>query len=92
MTIRLWSGVPMRERVTLYRAEMAKVELVRSQLEARIAKIDDSIAALQAFADEIRADPRFSGDLRTAALIVVGEVDLDRQAKRERGNSQPSSR
>jgi hypothetical protein len=41
------------------------------------------------FADEIRADPRFSGDLRTSAMIVVGEVDLDRQAKRERGNSQP---
>ncbi|MFM7806371.1 MAG: WD40 repeat domain-containing protein, partial [Planctomycetota bacterium] len=83
-TIRLWSGVPMRERVALYRAAMAKVQLVRSQLESRIAKVDDSIAAVHAFADDIRADLRFLGDLRTAALIVVGEVDLDRQAKRER--------
>ncbi|MFM8909993.1 MAG: WD40 repeat domain-containing protein, partial [Gemmatimonadota bacterium] len=86
-TIRLWSGVPMRERVALYRAEIAKVERVRSQLESRIAKVDDSPAAAHAFADEIRADPRFSGDLRTAALIVVGEVDLERQAARERAAS-----
>jgi len=86
-TLRLWSGVPMRERVALYRAAMAKVERVRSQLESRIAKIDTSLAAVHAFADEIRADPRFLGDLRTAALMVVGEVDLERQAARERAAS-----
>ncbi len=83
-TIRLWSGVPIRERVALYRAAMAKVERVRSQIESRIAKVDDSISALQAFADDIRTDPSFSGDLRTAALIVVGEVDSARQEDRAR--------
>ena len=48
----------------------------------RIAQTDDSEAAITALQEAVLADPRFSGDLRRAALIVVGEVDLDRQAKR----------
>jgi serine/threonine protein kinase/dipeptidyl aminopeptidase/acylaminoacyl peptidase len=83
-TIRLWSAVPMRERVPLYRARMAQVERVRAQLAERMARVDDSIEAVQALDAEVRADPRFAGDLRTAALIVIGEVDSARQEDRAR--------
>jgi len=78
-TIGLLSGVSARERMALVRTRMAEVELVRTQLEARIATVDDTIASVRAFAAEVRADPRFSGVLRTAALIVVGEVDWRRR-------------
>ncbi|MBM4114478.1 MAG: hypothetical protein FJ252_01215, partial [Phycisphaerae bacterium] len=81
-TIRLWSGVPMRERVPLYRTRMAQVERVRAQLAERMARVGDSIESVQALAAEVLADPRFAGDLRTAALMVIGEVDLERQEDR----------
>jgi hypothetical protein len=54
-------------------------------LKDRIASVGNAFEDIAAFEAEVRADPRFTGDLRTAALIVVGEVDLDRQAKREGG-------
>ena len=73
-TIRLWSGVPMRERVPLYRARMAEVERVRALLGDRIGAVGESIDSVHAFAVEVQADPRLTGELRTAALIVVGEV------------------
>jgi hypothetical protein len=63
---------------------MNQVSLVRSELVDRIAAVDNTIAAVEAFADEVRADPRFTGDLRTASLIVIGELDLARQAEAER--------
>jgi len=44
-------------------------------------RVDDSIQAVEALDAEVRADPRFQGDLRSAALIVVGEVALDRQSR-----------
>ncbi len=72
----------MRERYLPYRALMAEVAQVRAQLDDRIAALDDSIAAVEGFDAQVRADPRFTGDLRTAALIVVGEVDASRQAIR----------
>lgn len=79
-TIRLWSGVPMRERVPVYRARMAEATRVRAQLADRIAAIDDSVSAVGKFAAEVRADPRFAGDLRAAALIVIGEVSAGPEA------------
>jgi hypothetical protein len=63
---------------------MGEVETVRAQLADRIARVDDSIEAVDAFDTEVRADPRFTGDLRTAALLVVGEVDVARQEVRTR--------
>jgi len=78
-TIRLWSDVPVREQYLPYRERMNQVAYVRSQLADRIAAVDNSVAAVDAFAAEVRADPRFTGDLRTAALIVIGELDLARQ-------------
>jgi len=77
-TVRLWSGVPVREQYLAYRERMNQVARVRSQLVDRIVAVDNSVAAVEAFAAEVRADPRFTGDLRIPALIVVGEVALDR--------------
>jgi WD40 repeat protein/serine/threonine protein kinase len=83
-TVRLWSTVPMRERVASYRVRMAQVEQVRAQLAARIAAVGESIEAVDAFAAEVRADPRFVGELRVPALIVVGEVSVERETARAR--------
>jgi WD40 repeat protein/serine/threonine protein kinase len=88
--VRLWSTVPIRERAPPYHARMAEVAQVRARLATRIAAVDDSIASVQAFSAEVRADPRFEGDLRTAALIVVGEVALDRESRRG-GAAKPAS-
>ncbi len=83
-TIRLWSGVPVREQYLPYRERMNQVSRVRSELVDRIAAVDNTIAAVEAFAAEVRADPRFTGDLRIPALIVVGEVALERQDETDR--------
>ena len=85
--VRLWHTTPVRERYPDFRAWLGRVEVVRGLLATRIANVDDSIESVRALDAEVRADPRFTGDLRTAALIVVGEVDLDRQALRERTDS-----
>jgi hypothetical protein len=74
-TIRLWSTIPMSERLPPCRVRMAEVALVRASLADRIDKVD-SVESVAAFASDVRTDPRFVGDLRTAALIVVGEVDV----------------
>jgi hypothetical protein len=83
-TIRLWSGVPLREQYLPYCERMNQVARVRPQLTDRIAAVDNSIVAVDAFAAEVRADPRFTGDLRIPALIVVGEVALERQGETDR--------
>jgi WD40 repeat protein/serine/threonine protein kinase len=84
MTIRLWRGVPVREQYLPSRERMNQVARVRSQLVDRIAAVDNSVAAVEAFAAEVRADPRFTGDLSIPALIVVGEVALERQDETDR--------
>ena len=89
-TVNLLSAIPMRERVPLYRTRMAEVERVRAQLAERIARVDDSIEAVEAFDAEVRADPRFSGELRTAALIVIGEVASDRDSRRKAESPSPA--
>jgi hypothetical protein len=82
-TIRLWDAVPMRERIGPIRDMMAKVDQVRASLADRIAAIGNAEADCAAFQDAVLADPRFAGDLRRAALIVVGEVSLNRQVLRD---------
>jgi hypothetical protein len=81
-TIRLWDAVPRRDRIGAIRARLAQVDTIRAQLKAQIEDVGDSEADCAAFQDAVLADPRFTGDLRTAALIVVGEVSQDREAKR----------
>jgi hypothetical protein len=81
-TIRLWDAVPRRDRIGAVRARLAQVDTIRAQLKAQIEDVGDSEADCAAFQDAVLADPRFTGDLRTAALIVVGEVSQDREAKR----------
>jgi hypothetical protein len=81
-TIRLWDAVPLRERIGAIRARLAQVDTIRAQLKPQIDAVGDSEADCAAFQDAVLADPRFTGDLRTAALIVVGEVSQDREAKR----------
>lgn len=73
----------MRERVPLYRARMAEVEQVRALLVDRIGAVGASIDSVHAFAAEVQADPRLTGELRTAALIVVGEVHASAEAARQ---------
>jgi len=65
--------------VPLYRARMVEVERVRALLGDRIRAFGESIESVHAFAAEVRADPRLAGELRAAALIVVGEVDAARR-------------
>jgi hypothetical protein len=48
--------------------------LVFGRLGDRIGAVGESIDSVHAFAVEVQADPRLTGELRTAALIVVGEV------------------
>jgi hypothetical protein len=81
-TIRLWNAVPLRKRIGAIRARLAQVDTIRAQLKAQIEAVGDSTADCAAFQDAVLADPRFTGDPRTAALIVVGEVSQDREAKR----------
>ncbi|MBM4111132.1 MAG: hypothetical protein FJ254_07255 [Phycisphaerae bacterium] len=81
-TIRLWSGVPMRDRVAKSRALLNQAERVRASLKERIAEVGDSIEEVEAFDADVRADRRFANDLRTAASIVVGDIDLERQDAR----------
>ena len=71
----------MRERVAAYRARMGEVDRVRAQLRDRAAAVGESIESVDAFAAEVRADPRFGGDLRTAALLVIGEVVAVRERR-----------
>jgi hypothetical protein len=81
-TIRLCDAMPLRERIGAIRARLAQVDTIRAQLKAQIEDVGDSEADCAAFQDAVLADPRFTGDLRTAALIVVGEVSQYREAKR----------
>jgi hypothetical protein len=81
-TIRLWDAVPRRDRIGAVRARLAQVDTIRAQLKAQIEDVGDSEADCAAFQDAVLADPRFTGDLRTSAMIVVGEVSQDREAKR----------
>jgi serine/threonine protein kinase len=83
-TIRLWYAVPLRERIGEIRERGSQVDKVRAILADRIAAVGPGIAAVSAFADEVGSDPRFAGDLRETALMVVGETDLARQAQRSK--------
>jgi hypothetical protein len=82
-TVRLWNAVPMRERIGPIRDMMAQVDQVRASLADQIAAVGNTEADCAAFQDAVLADPRFAGDLRRAALIVVGEVSLNRQVLRD---------
>jgi hypothetical protein len=48
-------------------------------LASQLPTLGTDRAAVTALQKSVLADPRFTGDLRTAALIVVGEVDFARQ-------------
>ena len=85
--IRLWSSTPVRERYRPFRDRLDTVARVRSQLADRIASVGSSGADVHAFAEAVRGDPRFRGDLRTAALIVIGEVDASRFEARTRAEA-----
>jgi hypothetical protein len=73
-TIRLWNAVPLRDRIGAIRANMNQVDQARSLLKDQIASMGDTKAAISTLQAAVLADPRFSGDLRRAALIVVGEL------------------
>jgi hypothetical protein len=90
-SIRLWVAVPVRDRIPVVREILAKTDEVRSPLADEIARTGDSIEAVSELQSAVLADPSLPGDLRRAALLVVGEVSLDRQtrrAERDRRTSQ----
>ena len=77
-TIRLWHAVPLRDRIDEIRERRSQMNEVRTMLTDRIARVGPTKSDVHAFAEEVRADPRFAGELRMAALLVVGELDLAR--------------
>ena len=81
--IRLWSATPAAERSAQFRTRMQQVMIARELLGDRLAAANDSPASLKDLAADIRADPRFSGELRTAAMIVLGEAFAARQVDHE---------
>jgi serine/threonine protein kinase len=83
-TIRLWDAVPLRDRIGHIRARLAMVHDVRVMLTSQLPPLGTDRAVVTALQESVLADPRFTGDLRTAALIVVGEVDLARQGETDR--------
>ena len=82
LTSGTFPDAPYTITVLANRDMMAKVDQVRASLADQINAIGNTEADCAAFQDAVLADPRFTGDLRTAALIVVGEVSQDREAKR----------
>jgi hypothetical protein len=83
-SIRIWNAVPLSDRSGAIRTRLAQVDAIRAQLKPQIDAVGDSEADSAAFQSTVLGDPRFAGDLRTAALIVAGEVSLDRETKRRR--------
>ena len=83
-TIHLWDAVPLRDRIGHIRARLAMVDEVRVMLTSQLPTLGTDRAAVTKLQESVLADPRFTGDLRKAALIVVGEVDFARQYETER--------
>jgi WD40 repeat protein/serine/threonine protein kinase len=83
-TIHLWDAVPLRDRIGHIRARLAMVDEVRAMLASQLPTRGTDRTAVTELQESVLADPRFTGDLRTAALIVVGEVDFARQYETER--------
>ena len=80
-TIRLWDTATGRDRIGQIRARLKLVDELRITLAPQLATLGTGLATVRALQDSVLADPRFTGDLRTAALIVIGEVDIARQAE-----------
>jgi WD40 repeat protein/serine/threonine protein kinase len=78
-TISLWFATPLRDRISQVRALSASVDQVRIMLAQQLAALSTHPSTAIALQDYVLADPRFAGELRTAALIVVGEADLARE-------------
>ena len=83
-TIRLWCAVPLSDRISQIRARLAIVDEVRVILTSQLPPLGTDRAAVTDLQESVLADPRFTGDQRRAALIVVGEVDLARQGETDR--------
>ena len=83
-TIRLWYAVPLRDRISQIRASLAMSAEVRVILTSQLPTLGTDRTAVTELQESVLADPRFTGDLRRTALIVVGEVDLARQDETDR--------
>jgi WD40 repeat protein/serine/threonine protein kinase len=81
--ISVWHAVPVRDRSSAIRTRLDQVDSIRTQLASQIASVGEAELEVAEFQQFVLEDQRFEGDLRTAALIVVGEVALDRDAKRQ---------
>ena len=83
-TICLWDAVPIRDRIGHIRARRAVVDKVRVMLTSQLPPLGTDRGMVTALQESVLTDPRFTGDLRTAALVVIGEVDLARQYETNR--------
>jgi hypothetical protein len=79
----VWTVIPWDERIGVIRAIREKADAVRATLADQIARTGDSVEDVSELQSAVLADPRLSGDFRRAALLVVGEVSLDRQTRRD---------
>jgi hypothetical protein len=81
--IRVWDGVPRLERIGYIRGTLESMEKVRSYLADQIARTGESLEDVAGLQASVLADPRLSGELRRIALLVVGEVSLNRHQRVE---------
>jgi WD40 repeat protein/serine/threonine protein kinase len=82
----VWQAIPMSKRISQFRTCVNLVDEARAALSPQLAAFSagsGNVADLQRF---VLDDPRFAGEKRIAALIVVGEV-WDEQVRRRLGES-----
>ncbi|NBQ15337.1 MAG: hypothetical protein EBU31_12225, partial [Proteobacteria bacterium] len=82
----VWQAIPMSQRISQFRTCVNLVDEARAALSPQLAAFSagsGNVADLQRF---VLNDPRFAGEKRIAALIVVGEV-WDKQVRRRLGES-----
>jgi WD40 repeat protein/serine/threonine protein kinase len=80
-TLRLWTAMPSRDRISAVRFRLAQVDAVRAQLKPQIDALTNLRADFAAFRAAVLDDYRFKDDLRIAAMIVIGEICMNREAE-----------
>lgn len=63
-----------RDRSAERSARLAEVDQVRAQYADRIKELEGSTEPVGPFVAEVLSDPRFAGELRIAARIVIGDL------------------
>jgi WD40 repeat protein/serine/threonine protein kinase len=91
-SILLLRVVGFRERMKAIRQVEAQMDEVRAQIGDLLASLDGSQASIAELQKAVLADPRFSGQLRRPALMVLGQIDLDLLAIESRSAEERAAR